>query len=47
MVLVIVVAGGWDRFLEFPVLVCNVRYGEFHDENTSKWKLACVACRDG
>ena len=22
-------------------------YGEFRDENTSKWKVACVACRDG
>ena len=32
-------------FFEFLLPVRSM-YGEFCDENTSKWNVACVACRD-
>ena len=33
-------------FLGFLLPVRSM-YAEFHDENMSKWKVACVACKDG
>ena len=42
--MIVVVVVRWRLILlGFPVLVVNV-YDEFPDENTSKWKVACVAC---
>ena len=45
--MIVVVVVRWRLILlVFPVLVVNM-YGEFRDENTSKWNVGCVACRDG